>query len=175
MLEIFDGGETRGRMQAERNGLYMDFSAEFSGEEGKLYALELVGEQGSCALGVAEWSGGIYRLRKRLAARQVEKLGTLSCVEISAREETMGERWLRLSHPEYFFAQPVSQLAGLRPCLWQPWGAGRRLALPLKTGEAFPLCAYFCFAQVETIGGKPYAVFCIDPRGLPKRDAEKKQ
>ena len=66
--------------------------------------------------------------------------------------------------------RPVSvppQLSGVPDCYWKPEGSGRSLAVPIDDGRPFLLPRYFCFARIERLWGKAYAVFAFDEAGQP--------
>ena len=56
---------------------------------------------------------------------------------------------------------------GVPDCYWKPEGSGRSLAVPIDDGRPFLLPRYFCFARIERLWGKAYAVFVFDEAGQP--------
>ena len=85
----------------------------------------------------------------------------------AAPEEAAEEGWILLRHPEYFFRTFSPQLSGVPDCYWKPEGSGRSLAVPIDDGRPFLLPRYFCFARIERLWGKAYAVFAFDEAGQP--------
>ncbi len=164
-----------GSIRAEQQGLYTSFSADCDGQEERLYSLYLEGERGSVLLGVPEWREGRYVLRRTLANREWEPVGAVRCARLKERgvPEQMGASeqadggWMRLEHPEYFFRCTAPQLAVCGPCYWKQAADGRYLAVPLDAGRPFLLPRYFCFARVEQLWGKSFAIFFFDTKERP--------
>ena len=169
---VYRGELICGNVGAEREGLYTRFSARFDGAKGTLYSLLLEGERGTVLLGVPEWRDGSYVLRRTLANRTWEQIGTVDCARLTERgaagEKRAAEQdWMRLEHPEYFFHRLMPQLASGGTCYWKPTKAGRYLAVPMEKNRPFLLPRYFCFAKVEQLWGRTFAVFFFDADEYP--------
>lgn len=171
---IYAGDTPCGTLHMEEKGLYTRFSALFGAPSGQLFSLLLEGNRGSVVLGVPEWRGDCYTLERTIARRIWQPVGTVQRACVRPRE--MGEEdcaqseqgWMRLFHPEYFFKVLSPQLVGRQDCYWQARENGRFLAVPMVAGQPFLLPRYFCFAQVETLWGQPYAVFFFDAQERPQ-------
>lgn len=132
---------------------------------------------GRNAVGVPEWQDGCFVLQRTLANHAWSGIGTVQRVSLYVRsaaesgdaapEEAAEEGWILLRHPEYFFRTFSPQLSGVPDCYWKPEGSGRSLAVPIDDGRPFLLPRYFCFARIERLWGKAYAVFTFDETGQP--------
>ena len=60
-----------------------------------------------------------------------------------------------------------AELAATEGALWRAENGARFLALPYAAERAFPLTALFCFAKIERINEKEYAVYHVDACGCP--------
>ncbi len=69
--------------------------------------------------------------------------------------------------PFFEDAELNEQLAVMHGALWRAEDGGRRLALPYAPDASFLLTELFCFARIEEIRGKCYAVYCVDACGRP--------
>ena len=172
---IYHDAEPCGTVRMEPRGLYTLFSACCGARENCLYSLRLEGERGDVLLGVPEWRDGCYVLRRLMANRVWQTVGTVRCGRLSlrgaaeaVRERQAEEGWLRLKHPEYFFHVPAPVLACCGECYWKPAETGRYLAVPMEEGRPFLLPRYFCFAHTQLLWGKPYAVFLFDQQEQPQ-------
>ena len=169
----------------ERQGLYTHFSACCGARQGRLYSLVLEGERGEAPLGVPEWQDGCFVLKRTLANHAWSGIGVVQRASLYVRgaaesgsaapEEVVEEGWILLRHPEYFFRTLSPQLSGVPDCYWKPEGGGRSLAVPIEDGHPFLLPRYFCFARIERLWGKAYAVFTFDEAGQPVLPEESKR
>ena len=174
---IYFGGAPCGSLRMERQGLYTHFSACCGARQGRLYSLVLEGERGEAPLGVPEWQDGCFVLKRTLANHAWSGIGVVQRASLYVRgaaesgsaapEEVVEEGWILLRHPEYFFRTLSPQLSGVPDCYWKPEGGGRSLAVPIEDGHPFLLPRYFCFARIERLWGKAYAVFTFDEAGQP--------
>lgn len=72
-----------------------------------------------------------------------------------------------LGRPFFGDAPLDAQLAATDGALWHAENGLRHLALPYAPDAPFPLTELFCFAQIERIDGKNYAVYRVDASGWP--------
>lgn len=77
--------------------------------------------------------------------------------------------WQREEQPGRLLGDPALARAaqGLGHALLRREGEGFRLAAPWMAGERFPLPVLFCFASVEELGGRQWAVFTFNRHGCP--------
>lgn len=175
---IYYDHAVHGRIERKTEGLYSEFRAEFEAEEGTIYVLWLSGERGRFSLGVPEWNGTRYHLKKKVSNRDLREIGDIRCGLLcrkNAEQETEKEGdypcdWIHLSYPEYFFKSMMPQLEGNRECYWKPAEQGRFLAVPIDNSTPFLLPRYFCFAKIQMIYGKSYAVFFFDHNDHPRME-----
>jgi len=122
-------------------------------------------------LGMAEGGEQGLTLRRRYSQALTAPLGTLrlSFLEEMARPSP-GSRWKDLAQPEACFRTPTLRkaLRGAQGALYCRERGELRLALPFDPQEPFLLTQMFCFARVERIGDRQYAVFSFDKEELPK-------
>lgn len=69
--------------------------------------------------------------------------------------------------PFFADARLNAQLAAAGDALWSAANGVRRVALPYAWDAPFPLVELFCFACLEAIRGRVYAVYCADAEGRP--------
>lgn len=170
---IYWNGSPCGTVRLEAQGLYTRISACCGARRDCLFSLMLEGERGSVPLGVPEWSDGCYVLRRTLATKEYQGIGTVRCArltersaEAQVREDEQG--WMRLERPEYFFHSLTPQLAGNEDCYWRQEADSRCLAVPIEESRPFLLPRYFCFARVQRLWGKSYAVFRFNDEDQPQ-------
>ena len=169
-----------GTMHVEGRGLYTTFSTECDGQEHCLYSLMLEGEKGRFLIGVPEWRSGQYVIARTVANSEWQSVGEIRCGQMIVRgseylQTQLEEGWIYLAHPEYFFKTPAPQLYGNGKCYWKQETDGRYLAVPMEDRHPFLLPKYFCFAQIQSLFGKPYAVFFFDQNEkpcIPKKKAQ---
>ena len=165
---LFDGRMV-GELTAEREGLYLCFSASCRLPEKRLWSIWVIGEQNELRLGIPEPSDGEFFLRRRFSGQMIAPLGQLLRGEVRAAGSAAPEAsWRPVDRPERLFRTPrlQSQLRGMRGVLAD--GTGKcRVAIPYDPGRPFPLEAMFCCARICRIGGKTYVVYCFDGREWP--------
>lgn len=148
--------ETGGRVRAE-----MDCPLDSTG----LFRGFLVCRNGEKTLGVLEPRGERMCLCRMLLPEELRALGPAERGELRlsfAFRQAQG--WQALPCPEQFFRKAPfgPTLRGLEGALWRESRDLRFLALPFHSARPFPLVTLFCFAQIEIIQGRPFAVFAFD-------------
>lgn len=162
-----------GTVRLEEQGLYTKIAACCGARRDCLFSLILEGERGSLTLGVPEWSDGCYVLRRTIVTKECRQIGKVCCAYLTERStqaeaQEREQGWMRLKKPEYFFHSLTPQLAGNDACYWKQAANGRWLAVPIDDGRPFLLPRYFCFAKVQRLWGKSYAVFFFDSEDQPQ-------
>ena len=166
---LYKGGVLSGRLICRQEGLYNLFRAECTDSGGEICRAYAVGEKGELLLGVMEPIQGELRLIRRLSCRETEAAGPLRSCEVRSISKEAEESWQVLDHPGSFFQNGPFQnrLRQAERALWCEDGSVRRLALPYDAHKPFPLTELFCFARIQTIHGKEWAVFAFDRQGHP--------
>lgn len=161
-------GRPSGELAAEREGLYIRFTARCPLQEG-LWCAWVVGERGELRLGVLEPSGNQETICRRISHRAVEPLGRLLRGEVRRNDAEPPELWEPAAEPERLFRAPWlrQRLRGVQGALTRRAGTGRRLALPYDRRKPFPLTTLFCFARIRQINGSFYVVYTFDEGERP--------
>ena len=162
-----DGREC-GELTAEEQGLYVRYRAVCRLAADTAPArLIAVGERGELRLGILQPEGGLFVLRRQLSAREAYPAGPLLRGELRLCLQEGG--WRKWGKEDLTFRD-----AELRKAMEESGeglicrsGKGRFLAFPFDTGSPFPVAKMFCFARIRKIGGKEYAVFCLDEEERP--------
>ena len=135
-----------------------------------LYKVWLHGQGGRLLLGTLAPEGDGLRLRRRLSRSELESSG---CWPVTGGETVLAfafERdvWKREEHPERLLRDGVlrSAVRGQSMLLWRREG-GFYLAASFDPARPFPLVPLFCFAKIQRVEGKSYAVFYFDREGNP--------
>lgn len=158
-------GNAVGTLTAAEEGLYVCYRAEYRLPSPQVLRLVAVGNQGELRLGVPEPRSGVFRLTRRLSARESEQAGRLLRGELRwTGEEEEAARWQPAADPRLLFRSAFlrEQLRGCQGALTRQEEGLRYLALPFDRRRPFLLTSLFCFARVRRIGGQEYAVFCFD-------------
>ena len=159
-------GRTVGTLTAAEEGLYVCYRAEYRLSCPRVLRLFAVGNRGELRLGIPEPRSGVFRLTRRLSAREGEKAGSLLRGELrgTEEEEEPASRWQSAEDPRLLFRTAFlrDQLRGCQGALTRQENGLRYLALPFDRRRPFLLTSLFCFARVRRIGGGEYAVFCFD-------------
>lgn len=164
---LYREGRQAGELTVTREGLYDCFLAECRLPESPVYRAFAVGERGVLRLGVLEPQRGMFRISRRVPARETESLGKLLRGEARPPEEEKTFApggWQAVLAPEKLFRSGFlrQQLRGATGVLTREESGCRLLALPFDPHRPFLLTALFCFARIRKIGGGDYAIFAFD-------------
>ena len=157
-VPVYKQGVEIGRLQAEGERQTILFTARLRADPG-LYRLTVRGSGGTLLLGVLE--GPDPMLCRRLSRQLVQPVLPLTCGLLESccpqPQRQCQAQWQILPREE---GMPEGTL-------WRPRGEGRELALPLPPDGSFPLTELFCFARVQQMQGRSWAVYRFDAAGRP--------
>ena len=150
-------GRAAGTVQVRRDAEDTCFTVCSRGLPPDPYRIVAQGIEGELLLGVMD-SGALHR---RFSAAVMASCGVVESVR-AERCGAVNRRW-RSPRSEEFAALPP-----LPPdALCRRQGRCRLLALPCAEDGPFPLPELFCFARMQTMEGRRWAVFAFDERGVP--------
>lgn len=173
------GGEG-GTLRVWEEGPRAVFEAERPDSGQGLYKAYLLGRAGRLLLGTLMPEGGRLRLRRSLAAGELERKGfwppqgaevrlafAFGTQDRQSAELPAG--WRRESDPARLLGDGLlRRSAGMLRCvLFRREGQGFALAAPWRSDREFPLTPLFCFASIEQLDGRDWAVFRFNARGCP--------
>jgi hypothetical protein len=172
---FYKNGVCEGTLQVTPLGDRTEIFLSCHDDKTGIYKGILYGTDGSIPLGtlLPKSETESMTLRRIFPNTQIEKIGeiqrgeaVLSYAAGQSRDELPG--WESESMPERLFRDPV--LAEAAKKQKQAWIRKEHdkvlLALPFWQKE-FPMLPLFCFAQVQSLAGKLYAVFTLDTGGNP--------
>ncbi len=176
MEERFSLADGQGWLEVREEGPRARFQARLCGGAG-LYKVHLEGPEGSALLGTLIPEGGALCLRRIVSLSELRRRGAWppcgAWVEpVYPPEEGGGvpEGWVREGAPARLLGEPLlARAAGeARGVLLRRRPEGFQLAVPYRPDRAFSLTPLFCFARIERLGERDYAVFCFDRCGCPR-------
>ena len=168
---LYLNGRSIGELTVTREGLYDCFRVECSPPDQEIYRAYAVGEQGRLRLGILEPEGEVFGIRRKIPVRETAEAGKLVCGQLQTLEEepwsavfTPEADWRAVPHPERLFRSSFlrEQLRGISGVLIQEQAGCRFVALPYSGRRPFLLASLFCFARIQRISGREYAVFAFD-------------
>ena len=165
----------RGTLTAEPEGPRVRCRAELSGAGRGLYKVHLAGKGGRFLLGSLIPEDGVLRLSRTVSLDQLERHGAWppegagAELVFTPEEERPPAGWTPERAPARLLGEPLLARCAqrLRGVLLRRREEGFSLAIPWRAGEEFPMPPLFCFARVERLGGRAYAVFSFTGRGCP--------
>lgn len=165
---LFLDGKSAGELTREEEALYTWFTARCRLPEDGLWCAWVVGKTGELRLGVLEPTGEQAVIRRRFSRRMTQPLGELLRGEARPLSSAMAD-WKAISRPEELFRTPFlrRQLRGATGVLTRETEQGRYLALPWDVRRPFFMTGLFCFARMQRIQGRDYAVFAFDREENP--------
>jgi len=172
MEQTFSLLDGRGRLTLREEGPRVSFRAELPDDGRGLYKAYLTGPGGRILLGTLIPEGGVLRLGRTLSTGELARRGAWppesAQAELAFSASPAG--WTREDRPARLMGERMlaRSAEGLRGALLRRREGGFSLAVPWEAGGEFPLTPLFCFARVERLAGKDYAVFGFSPRGCPK-------
>ena len=164
-----------GYLNCKTIGERAEFFLEVAGQDQGLYRGCLLGKNGHLDLGTLIPEGGKLRLRRSLP---LSKLRQHNCWPVTGARVVLSHPfsqtpngWTALPPRHDLFpqdpllAQALQTTSGGLIC---PLPDGTfRLAFPFLIRCPFPLVPLFCFAQIQTIRNRSYAVFHLKDTGQP--------
>lgn len=179
-------GGAGGTLTVRQEGTRTVLEAQRADDGRGLYKVWLPGRDGGLLLGALMPEGGRLHLRRALPVGELERRG-LWPVErgesrlafsfgAERREEPApppGWSWER--DPARLLGDALLRRAAenLRGAVRRQEEGGFALGVPWQSDKEFPLTALFCFAHIQELGGKRWAVFHFSGRGCPVFPAEK--
>ena len=166
-------GRAAGELAVQRDEGSTWFSVRCRPPASGLWCAWAVGESGELRLGLLAPEGEGLSLRRRFSQRMTQPAGRLLRGELRPAGKGAGDRppaWESVSQPDALFSAPPwpqDRLRGISGALCRREERRLLLALPWDHAKPFPLVPLFCFAQIRTIEGKTYAVYCFGPNGEP--------
>jgi hypothetical protein len=136
----------------------------------KLWSVWLVGVSGELWLGCPVFDGREAVLEKRFSHRLTQPLGQLRYAELRSPGIQTEARmpWKPIVEMPPFRTAWIRRQ--IQPCLGALCCYGREgcvIAVPYLPEKPFPLMPMFCFAHLQTIGGRPYLVLQLDDEEQP--------
>lgn len=169
------GGTLTVREEGDRAAL----EAERPDDGRGLYKAYLRGKGGRFLLGTLMPEHGRLGLRRTLPLAELARHGVWPVQSAEAElafpfgkkqpSARTAPGWRGEGEPARLLGDRVLSRAaqGLRGVLFRQEGTGFALAAPFRKNEAFPLPPLFCFASIETVGQREYAVFHFNGHGCP--------
>lgn len=168
-----------GTLTVREEGSRVALEAGLPDDKRGLYKVYLRGNSGRFLLGTLMPEHGRLGLKRTLPLDELIRRGVwpVQSTEIELAF-SFGQKphtdfsvpgWHRENEPARLLGDRVLSraAAGLRGVLYQREGTGFALAAPFRQSEDFPLPPLFCFANIETMGQREYAVFHFNGHGCP--------
>ena len=159
-------GSVQGELTLNKENLYTRFHVRCCLPGGGLWCVWAVGEKGELRLGVLEPCGDRAEICRRFSEQMTQPVGALLRGELRPVIKREESRWKGVSEMAHQtpWLQQLRNCAGVMVCMDK-----RRysLAVPYAQDRPFPLLSLFCFADIQCISGKRYAVFAFDERNQP--------
>lgn len=159
-----------GRIDLQWGQTRVDAVLDCPRDDSGLFRGYLLFPRGEIMLGVLEPCGKQMMLRRTLLRKEIEKLGTPIAGEVRMSFPfRQAPDWQQVKRPEEVFRskEMVGRLRRWEGGLWKKERGKTLLALPYHSGKPFPMTGLFCFARIQSIGQKQYAVFTFDGDELP--------
>lgn len=169
-VKVFCRGSCCGEVMLREDGQRVEIHAEIDDPGDGLYRAVLQGERGELSLGVLEPRGGKLILRRRPECSDVARLGGVQRLQVSCafpfRKKPL---WTATEHPSLLLRDDFlrSRLNSVSGAYWRRAQGRLLLALPLRSGEAFPLETIFCFARIEQVENEACVVYAFDENECP--------
>lgn len=182
MEQRFHLGRPGGTLIVRDEGARAAFEAVMPDDKQGLYKAYIAGAGGTLLLGTLMPENGRLFLRRTVSIAELTQKGCWPVTRGEARlafpfgqsgqqreSVSCAPGWSREPNPARLMGDRVlAQAAGeLRGTLYCRENGGFALAAPMEKGAAFPLPPLFCFAHIETLCQRPYAVFHFNAHGCP--------
>lgn len=179
MEQRFSLGRSGGTLLVRDEGPRAVFEVELPDDGRGLYKAYAHGNGGTLLLGTLMPERGRLRLRRTMAISDLERRGCWPVTGGEGRLEFFFNQsgqgnacapgWSREENPARLMVERLlAHAAGeLRGTLFKREEEGFSLAAPMDMGGAFPMTPLFCFASLETLCGRTYAVFHFNGHGYP--------
>lgn len=174
-VKLYCRGICCGEVTLREDERRIEISAEMDDPGDGLYRAVLLGERGEFSLGVMEPKTGKLLLRRKPERCEIAGLGAVRCVQVSCvflfRRKTA---WNMTDQPEKLLRDEFfrRRLERFPRAWWRKTRAGIILALPLGSGDPFPLEVIFCLARIERVEGEVCAVYTFNENELPMQHAQ---
>lgn len=157
-----------GQLVLEKENLYTWFQVQCHLPEKSFWCAWVIGDQGTLRLGILEPEGDRFAIRRRYSERLTAPLGNVLNGEIRPAFQD-GRKWELISEPHRQICDPW-----LRQQLQETHGAlvcmeteTLFVAVPYDRETSFPMVPLFCFADIQVIRKRSYAVFAFDGENRP--------
>lgn len=186
MEQRFGLGRGSGSLLVRQEGETVSFEADMRDDKQGLYKAYAMGPGGSLPLGTLMPEGGRLVLRRTIPMTELKRKGMWPVTGGEARlsfsfgqggggghaPQGSGQAasgWMRAENParlmgDRFLAQTMGEARGV---LYRREEGGFALAIPMEKGSAFPMTPLFCFAHLEKLSDRLYAIFHFNSHGCP--------
>lgn len=169
-MKLYCRGVCCGEVTMREDGARVEIGAAMDDPGDGLYRAVLQGERGELPLGVMEPKDGKLVLRRKPERCEIARLGAVRRVQVKCAfpfqrrsDWTATDQPVKLLGDDFF----RRRLEPFSRAWWRKAQGRLLLALPLKSGEPFPLETIFCFARLERVEGEICAVYTFDKNELP--------
>ncbi len=181
MEQRFTLGQAGGVLTVHEEGLRAVFEADMPDDRQGLYKVHVAGAGGGMLLGTLMPESGRLHLRRSLPVGELRQKGCWPVTKGEAKIAFHFEQssnsgangcppgWHREENPAQLMGDRIlARAAGqTRGMLLRREEGGFSLAVPFDQARDFPLTPLFCFARVEHLGQRPYAIFKFNGHGCP--------
>lgn len=184
MEQRFGLGRGGGTLLVHDDGLRASFTAGMNDDKQGLYKLYIMGAGGSMPLGTMMPEGGRLTLHRVFPIDELKRKGIWPVTAGEARlsftfgqgggentnfGQTGNTGWMREGNPARFMRDQVlvRSIGEVKGVLYRREEGGFSLAVPIEKGGAFPMTPAFCFANLEKLSDRLYAIFYFNSHGCP--------
>lgn len=176
----FSLAEGRGWLSVREEGPRVVCQAELPDDGRGLYKAYLTGGGGRMLLGTLMPEGAALRLRRVFSAGELERRGVWPPDGGGAELAFAFQKdpaapppppgWTYEARPERLMGEALlaRAVSGAAGALLRREEGGFLLALPYRADREFRLTPLFCFARVERLGERDYALFPFNACGCPR-------
>ncbi len=184
MEQRFGLGRGGGTLLVREDGLKASFEAGMVDDKQGLYKVYVMGAGGSLPLGTLMPEGGRLTMHRAIPIAELKRKGVWPVTGGEARlsfafgqggggttesGHPPASGWVREENParhmgDRLLARCFGEVRGV---LYRREEEGFSLAVPIEKGAAFPVTPLFCFAHVEKLSERLYAIFYFNSHGCP--------
>ena len=166
----------QGLLQVEQQGSQVGLDFTRKDDKKGLYKAWIHGPYGKIELGTLLPEGENLRLRRTVSMQRLHQagcwpiIGGAIALSYPFEEQGIPQGWAEEENLQSLFPadKPLENCARqLKSCLCRKSTKGFRLAIPFDTRAPFALSPVFCFAHVEKLGNRNYALLAFDHAGKP--------